>query len=51
MKRVNIYISEQQYQQLKQLAEETGLKSSEHVRRAIDEYFAKRKREQNRSNA
>ena len=39
MKRVNIYITDNQYATFKQLAKETGLKFTEHVRRAMDKYI------------
>lgn len=42
MIRLNLYITKNQYEQLKKLAS-NGLKISEHIRRAIDEYLAKYK--------
>jgi len=44
MKRVNIYLSDKQYEKLKLLAKETDVKFAEHVRRAIDKYLASIKR-------
>ena len=44
MKRVNIYLSNKQYDALKQVAKETEVKFAEHVRRALDKYLASLKR-------
>lgn len=41
MERKNIYITQQQVDALKKKTEETGLKFSDLVRRAIDEYLKK----------
>ncbi len=46
MVRTNIYLSEQQDRELKRLAEEGGLKKSELIRRAIDDYILKIKRQE-----
>ena len=48
MKRVNIYISDKQYINLKTLAKETDVKFAEHVRRAIDKYLVSLKRAKKR---
>lgn len=45
MKLYNLYLAEKQIENLKKLSTETGLSVSEHIRRAIDEYLAKQKRE------
>jgi arsenate reductase-like glutaredoxin family protein len=42
MKRVNYYLTEIQIKTLKALAEKTGLKVSELIRRAIDQYLSKK---------
>jgi len=39
MERVNFYLTIKQIEALKQLADKTGLKVSEHIRRAIDAYL------------
>lgn len=39
MKRTNFYLTEKQVAGLKALASKTGLKFSEHIRRAIDKYL------------
>lgn len=39
MKRINIYLSEQQVKFLKKLAQQTDIKVAEHIRRAIDQYL------------
>ncbi|HUT43794.1 MAG TPA: ribbon-helix-helix domain-containing protein [Desulfobacterales bacterium] len=41
MKRIDTYITLQQIAKLKALAEETGLKVAELIRRALDEYLWK----------
>lgn len=41
MKRKNIYITDQQSENLERLHKETGTKVSESIRRAIDEYLEK----------
>ena len=43
MKRINIHLTKQQIERLKNLAIETGLKIAELIRRAIDEYLEKTK--------
>ena len=48
MKRVNIYISDKQYIDLKTFAKKTDVKFAEHVRRAIDKYLASIKRAKKR---
>ena len=42
MKRFNFYLTENQINQLKTLSKKTGLKKSELVRRAIDDYLEKK---------
>jgi len=39
MKKISLYISQQQFALLKEKFAETGLTVSEHIRRAIDEYL------------
>ena len=39
MKRVNFYLPKQDISELKALSEETGISASEHLRRALSEYF------------
>ena len=39
MKRIDLYITENQLNFLKKLSGETGLSFSEHIRRAIDNYI------------
>jgi hypothetical protein len=41
MKRIAMYITEQQHKLLKELSERTGLTMAELVRRAIDEFLAR----------
>ena len=48
MKRINIYISDYQDADLRQIALETDVKFAEHVRRALDDYIKKVKREKKR---
>jgi predicted DNA binding CopG/RHH family protein len=43
MERINLYVSENQLKELKELKKTTGITWSEHIRRAIDEYLAKQK--------
>lgn len=45
MKRVNIYLTEQQLAQLRQLVNTTGLTMAELVRRALDAFLAIRMQE------
>lgn len=47
MKRTNIHLPEQQLELLKEISEETGLTVAEHIRRAVDEYLEKRKKDAN----
>ena len=42
MKRFNFYLTENQINKLKSLSKKTGLKISELVRRAIDDYLEKK---------
>lgn len=42
MKRHNVYLAEQQLEGLAKLAERTGIKTAEHIRRALDAYLAAR---------
>jgi len=56
MKRLHVFIPEQQIEGLAVLTKKTGLKASEHIRRALDEYLMKsqlleQKRIKNRTNA
>jgi hypothetical protein len=44
MKRVNFYISKLQIDRLGKLAKKAGLSVSEILRRAIDEYWGKKKK-------
>ena len=44
MKRIAMYVTEQQHKLLKELSERTGLTMAELVRRAIDDFFARVKR-------
>ena len=48
MKRTNIYLSDKQDADLRQIAIETDVKFAEHVRRALDDYIKKLKREKKR---
>lgn len=48
MKRINIYISDRQDEDLRQIALDTDVKFSEHVRRALDAYIKRMKREKKR---
>ena len=41
MKKVNYYVTENEFKKLKKMSEKTGLTVSEIIRRAIDEYFGK----------
>jgi hypothetical protein len=41
MKRLHVFIPEQQIEGLAVLTKKTGLKASEHIRRALDEYLMK----------
>jgi len=41
MKRINMYLREDQLRQLKRLSEKTGARISELIRRAIDAYVKK----------
>ena len=41
MKRVDYFLTERQVERLKQLVDATGLKVSELIRRAVDEYLDK----------
>lgn len=43
MKRINTYITQQQLDQLLNIAARTGIKFSEQIRRAIDMYLKKEK--------
>ena len=45
MIRKQIRITEQQNEALAEICEETGLRPSEHIRRALDEYIAKWRKE------
>lgn len=41
MKRLHVFIPEQQIEGLAVLSKKTGLKTSEHIRRALEEYLTK----------
>jgi len=41
MKRLHVFIPEQQIEGLAVLSKKTGLKTSEHIRRALDDYLTK----------
>jgi metal-responsive CopG/Arc/MetJ family transcriptional regulator len=41
MKRLHVFIPEQQIEGLAALSKKTGLKTSEHIRRALDDYLSK----------
>lgn len=43
MKRYNFYLSEKQYNKLKELQKETGLSKSELIRRALDKFLDENK--------
>ena len=47
MKRKNIHFTHEQIKDLKDLSEKTGLKVAEHVRRAIDDYLKRQKKNDN----
>lgn len=49
MKRIILFVTEQELTKLKKMAESTGLAQSEIVRRALDEYFLREER-RNRQN-
>lgn len=42
LRRTQILVTEQQYQALQRLADDTGLTVSEHIRRAVDEYLERK---------
>jgi predicted DNA-binding protein len=46
MKRKNFFLTENQIEKLKELADRTGLKASEHIRRAIDSYLEQQERKE-----
>ena len=48
MKRITLYISDKQDADLREIAKDTDVKYSEHVRRAVDDYTKKVKREKKR---
>jgi len=41
MKRLHVFIPEQQIEGLAVLSKKTGLKASEHIRRALDDYLTR----------
>ena len=45
MKRMDIYITERQDEALRELAKETGLQRSEYIRRALDDYLKRIRKE------
>lgn len=46
MKKVSVYLPEQQIEKLRELQEKTGISSSEYIRRAIDSLLEKVKRKE-----
>ena len=48
MKRISIYISDRQDEDLRQIALDTDVKFAEHVRRALDAYIKRVQREKKR---
>lgn len=42
MIRINVYVTEKELAALRKLADDTGLPFSEYIRRALDEYLAKK---------
>jgi predicted DNA binding CopG/RHH family protein len=42
MIRINVYVTQKELAALRKLADDTGLPFSEHIRRALDEYLAKK---------
>jgi len=42
MKKLNFYLTKQQYEKLLKLSQETGLTMAEIIRRAMDEYLEDR---------
>jgi len=48
MKRITLYISDKQDANLREIAKDTDVKYSEHVRRALDVYIKQVKREKKR---
>jgi predicted DNA-binding protein len=51
MKRTSLFLPEQQRGELQVLSERTGISTSEHVRRAIDEYLKRLKQPAKRPTA
>jgi hypothetical protein len=41
MKRLHVFLPEQQIEGLAVLSKKTGLKASEHIRRALDDYLTR----------
>jgi hypothetical protein len=41
MVKISLYLAKQQIEQLRELAERTGISMSEHIRRAVSEYLEK----------
>lgn len=48
MKRTAFFLTENQIAALRKLADKTGLKVSEHIRRAIDAYLGERDEDENK---
>lgn len=45
MKMTSLYLTEKQMRDLKRLSEQTGLPVAEHIRRAVDAYLLKHRKE------
>ncbi len=48
MKLYTVHLTEKQIEELKKLSDEEGLKVAEIIRRAIDEYLEKKRKEKNK---
>lgn len=48
MRRINVYLRDRQYEELTAISQETEIKFSEHVRRAVDLYLNHLKAEERR---
>ena len=51
MKTRTFYLTDRQIEALEELVKDTDMTMAEHVRRAIDDYLKKLKKEENRKNA
>lgn len=47
MERINLTFTTQQISELRRLHKKTGIRKSEHVRRAVDEYILKLRKQEN----